>query len=207
MKKFIACISGLLIPAWCFAQAVEIHECDGRWTNLPCDKLAPLPANKKILTPEEAKARSQKESLLHRLRMKSIEANRKYDVDLDISSAEDLCNNSTTSLEICRREAERLDDKLDKKINTAALLKQKEEKLKEPAVAKVPNQTTVIIRERYPVYRRRYGDYGLNTPGNSTGQVIQGQQIQQNVIIQQPIAPPPPPPTPQSSGSSFRNIR
>jgi hypothetical protein len=213
MNKLMLCLSYLVLPTFCSAQAVEVHQCDGRWTNLPCDVVTPQQTTRKVLTPDEANARSQKESILHRLRMRNIEANRKYEVSFDISSAEELCHQSTSALEVCRKEVERLDEKLDKKINAAALLKQREEKIARPSATLIPSQTTVIIRDRYPVFRRRYDPYNSNGSAYGNGQVIQGQvlqgtgqQIQQNVIIQQPATPPPPPPPPQSSGSSFKNL-
>jgi hypothetical protein len=213
MKKCSVYFFSLLIPTYCLAQGVEVHDCNGRWTNLPCDQAAAPANNKKVLTPDEARARSQKETLLHKLRMKSIEADRKYKIDLDMSVVESLCNNVTTSLEICRKESERLEEKLDRKINAAALLKQREEKiekLKEPAVVQVP-QTTVIIRERYPYYRPRprggYPYYDGNSPNGYGQQQGGGQQIQQNVIIQQPSTPPPPPAPPKTSMGGDRIFR
>jgi len=206
MNKYFSLFFLLFLPQFCFSQEGEIHNCNGRWTNLACDKLSITVGARKVLTPDEAKNRSQKESILHKLRMKSIEANRKYDVNLDITGAENSCNANLSGLEDCRKEAERLDEKLDKKINSAALLKQREAKIKQPAPFQTPGQTTIIIRDRYPVFRRRV-PYGSDSTNIGNGQVLQGngQQIQQNVFIQQPPAPAPVTPVivpPQRGGSA-----
>lgn len=213
MSKFFIYLSSILLPALSFAQSPEVHQCSGRWTNLPCDQVESHQTNRKVLTPEEAKERSSKESILHRLRMKSIEANRKYEIHLDLSLAEELCQSTTTALDVCRKEVERLDDKLDKKINSVALLRQREAKINHPSATQAPGQTTIIIRDRYPVYWRRFDPYNTNGSLSGNGPVIQGeimqgnsQQIQQNVIIQHPPVSPPVAPTPQSSVGSWQNL-
>jgi hypothetical protein len=204
-----------LLPISCSAQGVEVHNCgDGRWTNLPCDKVDTTSPAKKVLTPEEAKNRSQKETILHKIRMKNIEAKRQLEIDFDLTTAEEICQDIQKSVASCRTEVERLEEKLDRRINATALLKQKTEKEKQTTAGQVtttPQQTgstTVIIRERVPGFNFGYRHPNELYPNGSGQNQGFGQQIQQNqnVIINQQRGMPVPTASPQSGGSGWRTL-
>jgi hypothetical protein len=132
------------------AVSEEIVNCNGRWTNQPCDSVSSsLPVKKRVISPEEARARSEKESLLHRLTMRSIEAKRSYGVELDIGGARAQCTASNQTLEACREEVERLEDRLEKRLKVAKKSKQEEEERKKKS-REDNNQTTVVIGQPIP---------------------------------------------------------
>lgn len=137
----------LTLAAAAFAE--EIVLCNGRWTNQPCDNATALiPAQKRVLSPTEARARSEKESLLHRLTMKSIEAKRSFAVDFDLSGARSLCSASAPSVEECRTEVERLDDRLEQRLKAARKAKEEEDERKRKKGD--DNQTTVVVGQPIP---------------------------------------------------------
>jgi len=160
LKIFVITIA-LTLYSSSEVDAQNVVNCNGRWTNQPCDGGGGVPANTptkaSVLSPDEARARSLKETLLHNLTMKNLEAKRKFDTDIDLTYSRDLCFNQGKSLEQCRDELEKMEAKLDRKINLAAALKREEEKKKTPETVKetTTQQTTIIVRDNYPYYRGR----------------------------------------------------
>ena len=211
----------IFTPHWSWSETSEIHNCDGRWSNLRCDDKGSTPvkvgtekasAERKVLSPEQAKARSQKESALHDLRMKNIESKRKLNAEVDLITAEELCEKVTVTLSECEKEIDRLEEKLDKRINANALLKDRN--LKERTTVKNSQTdsgpTTVIIKERIPVYvgphRPYYGNNYSSGNYRSSDANDFGPHGETNVTVQQNNTTTVPPRAtvtpPQSSGSS-----
>ena len=142
--------------------APEIYNCDGVWRNMPCGQAAPSTRN-----PEELQKKaylSEKRSLLHGLTMSRLRAKEEYDVDVDIGSARDVCNNSAATLDDCRVEVERLQGVLTERTAALKLAAEKERanRLQEEAnqiqqerneiEANKPNITVI---QQYPTYPRR----------------------------------------------------
>lgn len=116
------------------AAAADVVLCNGRWTNRPCEdpqkvlEEAPPapPSSSNPGTPEV----SAKRSLLHDIRMKALNARRKYDLRFELGSLEHFCLETPSTKEQCAEKIAEVESKLDEKIVTAASLKQEEEKLR-----------------------------------------------------------------------------
>ncbi len=235
----------LAMAAPAFAEESQLRNCNGRWTNLPCEEAKAgdtIKATRKVLSPTEAKLRSDKQGLFHELTMKNIDAKRKLQVDISIVSAEQLCFDRPSTLDECRAEIERLEDRLDRRVDAATDLREKElakkekELEKERKKAEAAAQSTVIVREVIPVYRRDgysgyggYPGYGYQYPGsnrqggyagwsggrrhpygseNTINPRIRVENNSGNIIVQnRPTIVTPPPPAPQSSGAAIIGVR
>lgn len=80
--------------------------------------------------------------------MKLLKGKKSVGVDLDISSAVDVCTSRSTSLEECRTVVASLDATLEERITTARLTKVAEDKAKVEATTAAKaqqNQSTVVI--------------------------------------------------------------
>lgn len=137
----------MLFPA--LDSSADVHNCNGVLTNKTCDELAtpkPVPT-RSIEDREESVLRGKKKMLLHELRTKLLNERRKSGIDLDISEAEEVCHNSSTSLPDCRKVVRALDQTLDSRITSARLVKSAEESKKAPTaiVANPGAQNQVVI--------------------------------------------------------------
>lgn len=164
MKKVIC----ILIAALFLASSAhaEIFNCGGKWTNKPCEAepKATLKEKPSQNNEKEVADRSERESLLHELKMQAIEARRKYDVRIDVSAVETLCMKPQSSLSDCKNEVDALSDRIDQRTQSAALIKAREQsnKLKEKDLEikqkeVEDNNTIVIVEERniiIPHHRR-----------------------------------------------------
>lgn len=160
MNKFATYLSlACVVATPCHAELVN---CNGTWTDRPCAELnKPQEAKKgKIIDPDKAK----KESLLHDLRMLTIESKRDYDIRYDISVTEATCKNS--SLAECDKTIKNAQKDLEELRIRAQLVKTKKEKnelikesnklrkerneieAKKPAV--VIQQNTILVPPRRP---------------------------------------------------------
>ena len=142
--------------------SAEIYNCDGKWTNKPCD--GSVSESIKEKTTDKAKADrkilSAKKSLLHELRMEAISAKRKYDVNVDLKKVEELCLKTETSVESCKKEIAATEDRITQKSSEKALVKAQEERnrLQEEAnkLQKEKNeQESVVVVERPRRYHIR----------------------------------------------------
>jgi len=93
----------------------ETFTCNGVISDRPCDELKNV-ATRSPERIEEAKIRSQKQSMLHELRTKLIRARKEYGVDLDISQAVDICVDQNKPVEECRIIVADLDDRIEGRI-------------------------------------------------------------------------------------------
>lgn len=159
----------LLSPLLATNVYAELSNCNGVWTNEPCDGKASSKLEEKDFTPQDPQKRlqSKKQQILHDLRMKELNAERAYKVDVAIDAAETSCNNPATTLEDCQEKVSELRDKIDQGILAAKELSIKEKKLEaEKAEAKAKaenNTTTIIIRERR--HHHRYDEEYQQIPG------------------------------------------
>lgn len=166
MNKFIATVIVTFI--FPLLARAELYNCDGKWTNKPCvgkagTTIAEKPLNKELsANPDLAK----KKSIFHELNMKNITAKKNLNIKFSIAEIEEICLARTTSLDLCKIEAEKAERKLDEKIVIAeklnlekqalkaqqdqlALEKEKLAEQRENAV-EVNVVTTNIIRPRHP---------------------------------------------------------
>lgn len=131
--KILFVVLMLLIVPQAFA---ELTQCDGVWTNKSCSEQANSEQAKKAAPEEKAldskmiKERSFKKSLFHDLNMKNIKANNSYEIKLDLSQAEDVCNSENSTIDECRKQIKEIDTLLDEKIKVAVELETKKKALK-----------------------------------------------------------------------------
>lgn len=167
----------------------ELSNCNGVWTNDPCEGNASTKLEEKDFKPQDPQKRlqSKKQQILHDLRMKELNSERAYKVDVAIDAAETSCNDPATTLEDCQEKVTELRDKIDKRILAAKKLEIKEKKIEaEKAEAEAQGNTTSITiikeRRRYPWREEEYnhipGTYrrerrtersGFNIGGTVTG--------------------------------------
>ena len=106
----------------------QVNNCDGVWSNLPCDA-AKAPQNPVKIVPKDeskpvqSKELSQKKSLLHELNMKKIEAERYYKLRYDITNIENYCLIPEVSVEKCQEKVEQLADKIDQRVASLEVIR------------------------------------------------------------------------------------
>ncbi len=116
---------GIALLSYQSAAYAELYECDGKWTNKPCngDVTRSIEESGSAAPADEAtKALREKTSLLHDLRMKEIKAREQYDIQYDISSVEKFCLSQESSIEDCSKRIESARTALDKRIATEGSL-------------------------------------------------------------------------------------
>jgi len=127
MKRtiIVAFASVLFISPLAVAQLME---CDGVWTNTPCEGNISGEMQEREYTPPdpEIEQRNRKGLILHDLRMKQLESEREYGVDISIQSAEQLCGDDSSSVAQCREAVESLMEKIDNRVIAARELKSRE---------------------------------------------------------------------------------
>ena len=138
------------------AAHAELYKCNGTWTNEPCqgevqNTLQSAPKRTAPTDPD----RSQKDSLLHNLRMMQLKARRNYDVEYDISAVEDFCRKPAVTAADCQEKTEHAEDRIGKRVTTVASLKEEEAKEEEKEVRREGDENEVTVVENNNYYRRR----------------------------------------------------
>jgi len=107
----------------------ELFKCKGVWQNKPCDGEASriITETNSVLDEKSLKTLSKKKSLVHDITMRSLEAKRDYDIRTDLDNVEQVCYDTTKSIEECKSAISKVDSFIDDKLKTAALLKKTEE--------------------------------------------------------------------------------
>jgi hypothetical protein len=104
VKIFIAILFCLTICA-VSTGAAELVECNGTWTNKPCDKATGAPLEEKPvreLTQAEKEMNSKK-LWLHDLEMQVIQVRRETGINIKFSTTQDVCLRTESSLSDCQR--------------------------------------------------------------------------------------------------------
>lgn len=136
----------------------EVYECNGVYSNVPCEqqKKELQPAGR--LSQDEINRRKQlsrKKSLLHELSMTIIKAKREYKLDYDMQIVEDYCLEAGTTPIECNSKVNELSEKIENRISTLENIKaqQKANQLKEEQIKaeREASQTNVTI-VRHPVF-------------------------------------------------------
>ncbi|MCB0324802.1 MAG: hypothetical protein KDD69_14565, partial [Bdellovibrionales bacterium] len=92
----------------------EVSNCDGRWTNRPCEGTVSATleeVERAPLDPASARRR-RKQSLLHDLRMAAIEAERSHGVVVALGPAEARCSDQATTIEQCQEAVQAVEQQL-----------------------------------------------------------------------------------------------
>lgn len=161
MKKFAILFSlHFIFISVCYA---DLNNCNGTWTNKPCDGLSRVPEEKKENTSDPDK--SKKESLLHDLRMLSLESRRDYEIRYDISLTERTCK--YTDLVECDKAIKAAQRDLQELKTKAQLIKTKKER------NELIKESNLLKKERNEIEAKKPG-------------VL----IQQNTILIPPRRPP-----------------
>ena len=129
--RFILILSILiLIPQ---AAIAEIVNCNGVWTNEPCDsepnaKLEAVEASDDSI---DQKLKSQKQAALHELRTLKFNLEHEHGGSFSIASAERVCSDSNSSLEDCESSVNIVETDLLNKQLTLSKLDKKQDKSNE----------------------------------------------------------------------------
>ena len=153
----VALVLGLLHAG---VSSAQVYECNGKWTNVPCDGKAPaFKAEKRdshVLTPSQAAERGRKQTLLHDLTMKSIAAKRDLEIRLDIASADKICNDPLSALAECEKIVQDLDSRLSQMMTDARLVRAQENAAKEQArLRELQIESNRIQQERNEIEARK----------------------------------------------------
>lgn len=150
----ISCVTVLSASA-------EVKNCNGVWTDKPCDgvaltaTLAPAPTTS---AGDNSADKDEMRKLYHDLDMKRLNARRTYGVQLETGLAVDNCIGAKASLEACRRITSELDDQLAQRIVNEKSVKeqQRTNDLREEEIRKqsnTVNSVTIIEDDEYHYHR------------------------------------------------------
>jgi hypothetical protein len=168
MRRY--CFSFLSVLLFSATANAQVHKCGNIYTDKPCDQVSTSTTLTQSAKPsasrEDTSVKSKKRLLAHDLRTRLLKAGRKYDIDMDISQADEVCLDDSTSLEDCRKIVNELDDKLDARVvaRKAAGAPKNEPPTKTrtdngPASEVNENNSTVVIQEDdWPDHGRRHPD-------------------------------------------------
>lgn len=159
----------------------EIYDCNGVWKTARCsgEPSRVLPEVSSRATDPD---RSDRESLLHELTMRSIRAREEFDIRVDLSDAENVCKGEGASLERCRETVRRIEADLEQRtLSHSAVAGQREaNRLQDEAnrlseERNADGEPTVVVVERptYIIPRRRWrhhGGHGHHHHGHGTVQ-------------------------------------
>lgn len=143
---------------------VSLYNCDGVLRNLPCGEKQTVSRSSDAERQKRAYL-SEKRSLIHNLTMSRLRAKEEYDIDVDIGSARDICNNADSPIEECRAEAERLQGviiertaklKSAKEKERANALQEEANRLQQERNEIEANKPNVTVIQQYPIVRRPY---------------------------------------------------
>lgn len=143
MKKLLALGYVLVTSSLPSAFAEELHNCNGVLTNRECNSNV---VSRPVKASVDAQVRSKKSLLLHDLTMKSLRAKRDFDVGVDISKADEVCTNSSTSVDDCRTAVDVLDDRIEDRLASRALV----ESAKPPPKQNNPAPPVTTVVEQVP---------------------------------------------------------
>ncbi|NMC63522.1 MAG: hypothetical protein GYA55_10200, partial [SAR324 cluster bacterium] len=105
----------------------EIYNCNGTWTNKPCEGEVSKTLPETDRTPDlQAEAAGKKMGLVGALELRVQSARRSHGVELDISGIAETCRNNNTSYEECMTLVNNADDRLEARLHQAKLLKEQE---------------------------------------------------------------------------------
>ncbi len=174
----------VLVPT--ISQA-QVYECNGTWTNQPCngEPAKTLTGQPSIPSPAVTDPdRGAKRTIFHDLTMKSIRAKGEYDIKVDLSVAEKLCIKELAPLEACSNQAKADEDAIDEKIKSAESLRleqkkialqeeankiQKERNKSENVNIRIDRRPIIIVRPDGSVDHQQYGGgAGIQVNGNVT---------------------------------------
>ncbi len=171
MKRIL--IITLAISSLTHNAYAELHQCDGTWTNKPCEgKIAESikETSGRVRTAEEVEL-SQKELWLHDLEMGRLKARKEFGVKVSTLEAQTICNEKTTSLIDCRKAISAREDEIEKGVQAEKdrILKRKEieERNKAELAAREANKV-VVIQNNVEVRPRRHRDWNDSRPGSGT---------------------------------------
>jgi hypothetical protein len=141
---------GLFAPS---ARA-ELHDCNGVWTNRPCDAGQSESTLKEKAYREQSEAErtaDRKRFIFNELDLRRLKAIREQNISLAIETVRDACMSAGTSLADCQKEANDANAELDKRI--AAVVPKEQPKAKEKEEA--PTQTVVTVIDNTYIDRGR----------------------------------------------------
>lgn len=205
-------VAALLLLSTATPALAQLHECNGMWTNKPCDGSVSNTIGAKESNAPDDPARAEKRSLLHELTMRSIKAHEQYDIRTDLAPAEKKCLTEPAPLDECRAAVKQVDEDLDRKIDAASTVaeRKKANELRDEAnrLQRERNRieeekSNVVVVERRPlIIIPRPSPRPQYIPGSGLGVSASGSYGGATITINpnghegqfsqgQPLAPPP----------------
>jgi len=186
MRALLIFLAGTLPILTAYNNAyAELYSCKGVWTNQPCDgEVETVLEERPVRVPsEEQRVLSEIESLLHSLRMKSIDARHDYGVELSIDHVVSRCYSLESlpnqRLADCREAVNTKEEQLRERIYQEELLKIRRAELERKDSEPAREVVTVIDRERYIYLPRRHRKPGSGKPGSGVHRQPPGTGVNQ----------------------------
>ncbi len=148
-KQMLLALPFLLTP---LSTLADLHECNGVWTNTPCQGEAQHTLAETTTTPDPLrKELSERDLWLHDLEMRRLRAKREYNIDIDISEARALCQNIKTTAIQCKQTVTEKNVAIDGALSDAERLEQQKKDAEKKATSNDP-ATVVVIQNNdgYP---------------------------------------------------------
>ena len=152
-------VSSILLLLAPVLASAEIHQCNGLWTNKPCEgtvgeSISETQTKNRSAADAE---KSQKGLWIHELDMKRLRAKKQYNISIDTQDTTLLCNTEKTSLLDCRKGITEKENLIEEKILTAKDLeiKRRESKAQAKKTPDPENNQTVVIQNWDERHRRR----------------------------------------------------
>lgn len=186
MRTF-ACIAagGMILIA--IPVSAEVYECDGKWTNKPCQGSITRSLEESgstVAVDPAVKLVREKTSLLHDVRMKVIGARNDFDLRYDIEPVETFCLKTNSTLEQCREKITKAEEDLERRLaNVSAAaaqrraielqeeanrIQQERNRIEEkrPTVTIIEEQPLIIVPRR--PHDHHTGEAGISVSGTTT---------------------------------------
>lgn len=128
------------------ASEADIQRCGEIWTNRGCEsnggqRLSERPRSERT---EAERIMSKKRFIFNDLDIRRLKANREYDFNFNVVSAQEICLSDTATLEDCQKAVNAADEQLDKRIATAL---ESQKLAHQKTVDERPTQTVVTVVE------------------------------------------------------------
>ena len=139
----------------------ELYECNGVWTNRPCEGQSSNSMKESAAKQIDVAEREAKEKRfwVNDLELKRLRARKEHGLEMNVGDVMELCQDSSTTLQVCRNAVAARENEIGKSIldaKNAALKQQTLEEEKRKTEADIVNQInvfdnrTLVVKGRHP---------------------------------------------------------
>ena len=217
MKRSALIASALLMIVVPVVQAQQSNSdlrlCNGVWTDRSCDQVEEsFGGTISRSASSSASASSQRARFLfNEFDLARLNANRRYNINMDVGSARDLCLGENVVIDDCRQELDKQRVRLDTLVMHAQSLEANRDRAEAERIASQSDQQVVVIDNStsevwgvggWDGHRKRGGYSGRIDVGSANGSIKGG--VKTGTL---PVMPPPSPPEPANPPSPSQGGR